>query len=173
MHPSLKAMIEHGLAPLQCGVLLTSTGRFAERLMEAFPELYSEDINDLRFPVSVIRAAAACRDLRHFDLKNIKEKNTELDWKNAVDFYGIPIAFEWCNQPGGMGSNRIPAEIWKQIEGKSLRGGMMVTYNDEWYVTVWIGGIVLSNTPKPGEVLESDEGIVIAVVHSRHIDLDS
>jgi hypothetical protein len=170
MHPSLREMVKHGLNPYQCAAFLTATGTFADRLREAFPEFYSEDMNDLCFPVSIIREAAKYKDPGNWEA--LRQEETELDWKDAVKHYGIPIAYEWCNGLGGMGGDdRIPDVVWNQIKGIRLCGGMTVIYKKKWYTAVWIGSIALKNPVKVGKTLESSEGIALAVVHSEHIDL--
>lgn len=147
--------------------MYTATGTESDALQHAFPACFSDTQDDLRVPVSLLRREA---ELYHIG-EGCEGENLAFDremcWEEAAGRFGIPIAFRWSRSPIEGQTEQIPEEVWRQLEGRELRGGMPVLFHGETFIVInyWDGD------EEVGKRIERTNEQFVIVVHSRFIDL--
>lgn len=138
-------------------------------LQKAFPECYSESLEDFQIPASLLRRMAEEEAGTLFDPHEKREIESwiETNWSSALHKLEVPRAFTW----GEDVEESVPEEVMDQLTGKVPRGGMPITHQGKDYYLV---GFVCVSGKSEREAVERRETIaVLSVVDTRFIDLNS
>ncbi len=151
--------------------IYTATGEERERLEKAFPEYYVSILNDIRIPASILRKNARQRQL---DAGNgddgCTKLWTEIGWSEDLACLDVPLK-KW-----GVETSRLPDEIWSQLAGQEVRGGIEVEYMGQKFLLVFFcdeNGPGLDLGDHFPEKREPEWNDWYTFVHSRFIDLTS
>ncbi len=163
MYPNFRVIREVITSEFLRVAMYTAQGEELKRLQVAFPECYSEDVNDLCIPASLLRQMAEKRARDEGNLEEDVTVERELAWHRPLAELGVPFAFYW--DP----SDRIPEAVLSQLRGQPHVAGMIVEYLGERFLLAFC---LTDGDYGVGKPLVLDSEVSITLIHAKFVDFD-